>query len=82
MALTFRTAEAQWWRRCSHLPMTFSLDQLEATISRAPAEEQRVFLAHLPQLLHLPASDLGFLKAAERSFQFWDNPDDAIYDRL
>ena len=62
--------------------MTFSLDQLEATISRAPVEQQRAFLAHLPQLLRLPAADLGFLKAAEQSFTFWDNPDDAIYDRL
>ena len=25
---------------------------------------------------------LGWLKAAEKSFEFWDNPDDAVYDRL
>jgi hypothetical protein len=26
--------------------------------------------------------DLSLLGLAEKSFQFWDNPDDAIYDRL
>ncbi len=24
---------------------------------------------------------LGWLKAAEKSFDFWDNPADAVYDR-
>jgi hypothetical protein len=62
--------------------MRLSLKQLEATIRTAPAEEQRQFLAQLPKMLNLPAGDLGFLKASEKSFAFWDNPDDAIYDRL
>jgi hypothetical protein len=62
--------------------MPLSLDQLEATIRQAPPEQQRQFLAHLPRLLNLPASDVGFLKTAEGSFAFWDNSDDAIYDRL
>jgi hypothetical protein len=25
---------------------------------------------------------LGWLKAAEKSFEFWDNPADAVYDTL
>ena len=25
---------------------------------------------------------VGWLKAAEKSFEFWDNPADAVYDRL
>jgi predicted DNA-binding antitoxin AbrB/MazE fold protein len=25
---------------------------------------------------------IGWLKAAEKSFEFWDNPDDAVYDTL
>jgi len=25
---------------------------------------------------------LGWLKAAEKSFDFWNNPSDAVYDRL
>ena len=59
-----------------------SLDQLEETIRQAPPEQQRRLLARLPQLLKLPAADLALLKAAEGAFAFWDNPDDAVYDRL
>ncbi len=62
--------------------MPLSLDQLEATLRQAAPEQQRTFLARLPHLLDLSASDVGLLKAAERSFAFWDNPDDAVYDRL
>ena len=25
---------------------------------------------------------LGWLKASEQSFEFWNNPDDAVYDTL
>lgn len=25
---------------------------------------------------------IGWLKASEKSFDFWDNPDDAVYDTL
>jgi predicted DNA-binding antitoxin AbrB/MazE fold protein len=28
------------------------------------------------------AEDLQWLKASEKSFEFWDNPEDAIYDTL
>jgi predicted DNA-binding antitoxin AbrB/MazE fold protein len=28
------------------------------------------------------AEDLAWLKAAERSFVFWDNEEDSVYDRL
>jgi hypothetical protein len=59
-----------------------SLDQFEATIRRAPPEQQRRLLARLPQLLNLTGSDLGLLKAAEPAFAFWDNPEDAVYDGL
>jgi len=62
--------------------MPISLDQLEATIRQAPVEQQRQLLAHLPKLLRLAPADVGVLKAAEQSFAFWDNPDDAVYDRL
>ena len=61
---------------------SFSLDQLEATITKAPLEQQRMFLAHLPRLLHLPAGDLAMLRTSEQSFEFWDNSDDAVYDQL
>ena len=28
------------------------------------------------------AEDLRWLKASEKSFEFWDNPEDAVYDTL
>ena len=28
------------------------------------------------------AEDLQWLKASEKSFEFWDNPEDAVYDTL
>jgi hypothetical protein len=28
------------------------------------------------------AEDLEWLKASEKSFEFWDNPEDAVYDNL
>jgi hypothetical protein len=59
-----------------------SLDDVEARFTQAPPEQQRIFLAHLPRLLRLSSSDIALLKAAEGAFEFWDNPDDATYDRL
>jgi hypothetical protein len=32
--------------------------------------------------LKIAVEDIGWLKLAERTFDFWDNPDDAIYDQL
>jgi len=62
--------------------MRLSLHDVEQAIEQFPPEEQRQLLAELPQLLKLSNQTLGDLKLAEPSFQFWDNPDDAIYDTL
>jgi len=59
-----------------------SLDEIERAIADADPETQKRFLSHLPHLLKLSAAELEFLKAAESAFEFWDNPDDRIYDRL
>ena len=58
------------------------LDEIERAIANADPETQKRFLSHLPRLLKLSAAELEFLKAAEKAFEFWDNPDDRIYDRL
>ena len=34
------------------------------------------------RLRTLSPQDVALLKLAERSFEFWNNADDAIYDRL
>ncbi len=57
-----------------------TMQQIENIIAKANPRTQRQFLADLPRLLKL--SDMALLKLAEDSFDFWDNPDDAIYDEL
>jgi hypothetical protein len=39
-------------------------------------------LAALPKLLKRAEIDFAALKLVEPSFQFWENPDDAMYDTL
>jgi hypothetical protein len=60
--------------------MTFN--QIETVIAKAKPAQQRRLLARLPRLLKISAADITLLKLAEGSFDFWDNPDDAIYDQL
>ena len=59
-----------------------TLETIEQAIARARPEEQRELLTHLPKILHLSVEDMAWLKAAEPSFEFWNNPDDTIYDQL
>ncbi|OGF77322.1 hypothetical protein A3I27_03805 [Candidatus Giovannonibacteria bacterium RIFCSPLOWO2_02_FULL_43_11b] len=59
-----------------------SLEKIEESIQKASPEEQRRLLIKLPHLLKLDVSDLILLKIAESSFDFWNNPDDTVYDSL
>ena len=59
-----------------------SLNEIEEAISSANPEVQKQLLSDLPHLLKLDFSDLALLKVAEKAFDFWNNPDDAIYDRF
>ena len=58
------------------------LRKIETQIQKARPEDQREFLARLPHLLNISFDDLWFLKAAEVSFTFWNNPEDIVYDSL
>lgn len=52
---------------------------LEEVESPAPGEVYRVFSEReLKQL----AADVPWLKGSERSFEFWQNEEDAVYDSL
>lgn len=64
------------------MPMRLSVQDVEQAIEAFAPEEQRQLLAELPKLLKLSDDQLTSLKVAEPSFQFWENPDDALYDRL
>ena len=42
--------------------------------------KRREFLGYMSKYLAEENEDFFFLKAAESSFGFWDNPEDARYD--
>ena len=58
------------------------LDEIERALAGADLETQKRFLSHLPRLLKLSPAELGFLRAAESAFEFWNHPEDEVYDRL
>lgn len=62
--------------------MRLSVEDVEHAIETFPPEDQRRLLAELPRLLRLSGLDRSYLTLAEPAFQFWENPDDAIYDTL
>ncbi len=62
--------------------MNNSLENIEKAITKAKPQQQRKFLARLPFLLKISYADLTFTKLSEKSFDFWDNDQDAIYDTL
>ena len=62
--------------------MKNSVKQLEKILVKAKPEEQRIFLAKLPSILKISWSDLTLPKASQKSFKFWNNKEDAIYDKL
>ena len=58
-----------------------TLKNIEGAVRKLKPEAQRKFLRDLPALLRISPEDLARLKAAEKSFDFSDNPEDADYDR-
>jgi len=61
---------------------TISLSEVERAIKRFTPEKQRKLLIKLPSLLKLKKEELYLLKIAEKSFKFWENKSDSIYDNL
>ncbi|MEK7144564.1 MAG: hypothetical protein AAB794_01755 [Patescibacteria group bacterium] len=59
-----------------------SLPQIERAIERSAPEDKRRLLVRLPKLIGLDTDTLVFLKLAGPSFDFWNNEQDSIYDRL
>ncbi len=59
---------------------TMTLKTLEKAVKKLKPEEQRKFLRDLPTLIRFSKEDLARLKAAEKSFSFWENPEDSVYD--
>lgn len=61
--------------------MAKRLDDLTREILALPADQQRELIRRLRLRLQIPEEEWDWLKAAEPAFGFWDNPEDAVYDR-
>ncbi|OGR98653.1 MAG: hypothetical protein A3G85_04790 [Elusimicrobia bacterium RIFCSPLOWO2_12_FULL_39_28] len=59
-----------------------TLKSIEKAVKSLNLKEQRKLLTDLPLLIHISQEDIARLKVSEKSFQFWDNPEDSIYDTL
>jgi predicted DNA-binding antitoxin AbrB/MazE fold protein len=46
------------------------------------ASPGKIYTVFSDEELHDIRETFGWLKAAEKSFEFWDNPADAVYDTL
>ena len=56
--------------------------EITQAIDKLDLPEQIELLRMLPQHLKISVEDLAWSRLAEPSFEFWNNPEDAIYDQL
>lgn len=61
--------------------MASRLDELTSEILALRPEEQRELISRLRRRLEIPDEEWSWLRAAESAFDFWDNTQDAVYDR-
>ena len=59
-----------------------TIQEIGEAIEQLDVREQVQLLRDLPAHLKIQPDDVGWLKAAEPTFEFWNNPEDAIYDQL
>jgi len=56
--------------------------EINEAIEHLDVREQIRLLQGLPGHLKIRPDDIAWLEAAEPAFEFWNNPEDAIYDQL
>jgi hypothetical protein len=56
--------------------------EIGEAIEKLDVREQVRLLQVLPQHLKIKPEDLAWSRLAEPAFEFWNNPEDAIYDDL
>ncbi len=56
--------------------------EISEAIEKLDVKEQVELLQVLPKHLKISPDDLAWTRLAESSFEFWNNPEDAIYDQL
>jgi hypothetical protein len=59
-----------------------TIAEISEAIERLDVKEQVKLLQILPQYLKITPDDLAWTRLAEPAFEFWNNPEDAIYDEL
>jgi hypothetical protein len=68
------------FRRYAHGVSTVA--EISEAIEKLDVKDQVKLLEGLPRYLKIAPDDLAWSKLAESAFAFWDNPEDAIYDKL
>jgi hypothetical protein len=56
--------------------------EISEAIERLDVKEQVRLLQNLPQHLKISPDDVAWMRLTEPAFEFWNNPEDAIYDQL
>ena len=59
-----------------------SVQEINRAIEQLDVCDQMRLLRELPGHLKIQPEDVAWLKASEPAFEFWNNPEDAVYDRL
>jgi hypothetical protein len=59
-----------------------TIQEIGEAIEQLDVRDQVQLLRDLPAHLKIQPDDVAWLKAAEPRFEFWNNPEDAIYDQL
>jgi len=59
-----------------------TVQEITDAIERLEVRDQVQLLRDLPAHLKIQPDDVAWLKGAEPAFEFWNNPEDAIYDKL
>jgi hypothetical protein len=72
---------AQTTQLC-HQIKTNTISEIARAIDQLDARSQVQLLEQLPSHLKVKVEDISWLRAAESAFDFWGNPEDAIYDDL
>ena len=59
-----------------------TLQEIGEAIEQLDVKQQVQLLEDLPRHLKFSPDDIAWARLAESAFDFWNNPEDAIYDQL
>ena len=66
----------------ARIPSVSTVQEISQAIEHLDVRDQMRLLHDLPAHLKIQPDDVAWLKVAEPAFEFWNNPEDAIYDEL